>query len=61
MLNSNEVRPNERNVVLIAEHSDDSAVVNSRNEDGEEVREESRLFLEIECEGLNETLASKAD
>lgn len=48
MLNGNEVRPNEWYVVHLAEHTHNSTVVNARNQNGKEIVEEERVFLEIE-------------
>lgn len=58
MLNSDEILPNERYVVLITEHADHPSVINPRDQDGEKVREESRLFLKVERESLKDTSAS---
>ena len=39
-------------MVDLPEHLDDTAVVNARNENSEQVGEESRLLLEVERESL---------
>ena len=58
MLDSNEIRPNERHIILIAEHPDHSSMINPGDQDGEKVRQESRLFLKIERESLKDTSVS---
>jgi hypothetical protein len=52
MLNSNEVGPDERDMVDLAEHANDSAVVDARNHDSKEVSEEGGLLLEVERQSL---------
>ena len=52
VLNCNEIRTDQRDVVDLPEHLDDTAVVNARNENSEQVGEESRLLLEVERESL---------
>lgn len=50
MLHGDEVRADEGNMVDRPEHLDDASVIDTGNEDGEEVGKECRLFLEVECE-----------
>ena len=52
MLYRNQVRADERNVVDLAEHLDDASVVDTRNEDSEQVSEQCRLLLQVERQGL---------
>ena len=52
MLNSNEVSPDKRNVVDLAEHANNTAVVDARDHDGKEVGEQGGLLLEVEGQGL---------
>ena len=52
VLHSDEVRANEWNVVDLAEHLHHTAVVDARDEDGQEVCQESRLLLQVERESL---------
>jgi hypothetical protein len=39
-------------VVDLSEHSNDTAVINSRNENGEEICQKCGLFLEVESKGF---------
>ena len=39
-------------MVNLSEHSNNTAVINPRNEDSEEVRQKCRLFLEVESKGF---------
>ena len=48
MLNSNEIRADEGNVVHLPECPHHSTVINARNENGEEVSQKSGLFLKVE-------------
>jgi len=52
VLNSDKVRPNKWYVVHFAKHAHNTAVVNTRNQNGEEVIEEGGVFLEVESKGL---------
>lgn len=52
LLYSNEIWANQRNVVDLSEHSNNTAVINPRNEDSEEVRQKCGLFLEVESKGF---------
>jgi hypothetical protein len=52
MLNGDKVRSNEGYVVHLAEHAHNTAVVNARNQNGEEVIKEGRVFLEVERQSL---------
>jgi hypothetical protein len=52
MLNSDEICANERDVIDLAESADDARIVNSRNENNQKVGQESRLFLQIECQSF---------
>ena len=57
MLNSNEICANERDVIDLAESADDARMVNSRNKNRQKVGQESRLFLQIECQSFVITLS----
>jgi hypothetical protein len=48
MLNGDEIRPNERDVINLPESPDNSSVVDARNEDGQKVGEQVGLLLEVE-------------
>jgi hypothetical protein len=50
MLDSNEIRADERNVVNLTESTDNMRMVDLRSENGQEVSQEGWLFLEIECQ-----------
>ena len=52
MLDSNEICADERNVINLPEHLDNTCVVDTRNEDSEKIGEERRLFLQVEREGF---------
>lgn len=52
MLDRNEIRADERNVVNLTESTDNTRMVGSRNENGQEVSQEGWLFLEIERQRL---------
>ena len=52
MLHSDQVGANEWNVVNLAEHLHHTAVIDARDEDGQEVCQKSRLFLQVERESL---------
>jgi len=52
MLNSNKVRPNKWYVVHLAKHAHNAAVVNTGNQNGEEVVEEGGVFLKVESKSL---------
>jgi hypothetical protein len=52
MLDSNEVRADERYVVELAECSDNAAMVNAGYHNREQIREQSWLFLEVKCQRL---------
>lgn len=52
MLHSDEVGPDQRNVVNLAEYADDTSMINTGNENGEEIGEKSRLLLQVKCQGL---------
>ena len=43
---------NERNVVDLSEHSNNTAVINPMNENSEEVCQKCGLFLEVESKGF---------
>ena len=46
MLNGNEIRLDERNVVVCSEHPNDAAMVDARDKDCEPVVQEKWLFLQ---------------
>ncbi len=48
MLHGDEVRADEGNMVDRPEHLDDTSMIDTGNEDSEEVGKECRLFLEVE-------------
>lgn len=48
MLNSDEIRADKGNVVHLPECPHHSAVINARNENGEEISQKCGLFLEVE-------------
>ena len=48
MLDGDEIRADKRDVVDLAESADNTRVINSRNENGQEVGQEGRLLLEVE-------------
>ncbi len=52
MLNSNKVRPDERQVVDLPEHTNDAGVVDTRDEHSQEICQKCWLFLEIERQSL---------
>jgi len=52
MLNSDEICANKRDVIDLPESADDTRMVNSRNKNGQKVSQESRLFLQIECQSF---------
>lgn len=56
MLCSDEVGSDEGKTVLVGrvalEHPNDTGMVNSCREDGEQVGQQERLLLEVEAEGL---------
>jgi hypothetical protein len=52
MLNGDQVRPNEGYVIQLAKRAHNTAMVDARNQDGEEVIQESGVFLKVEREGL---------
>ena len=52
VLHRNKVSPNQRNIIIALEHLDYSCMVNTGNEDGQEVGQEGGLFLQVEREGL---------
>lgn len=52
MLYSNEVRANERDVVNLAEHANNTGMINAGNKNSQQVSEKCWLFLEIERKGL---------
>ena len=52
MLYRNEVGPDERDVVNLGERPDHSGVIDTGNENSEQVGKECRLFLKVEGEGL---------
>ena len=49
---SNEIRVDERNEANLTESTDNTRMVDSRNENGQEVSQEGWLFLEIERQRL---------
>jgi hypothetical protein len=51
-LDSNEIRVDERNEANLTESTDNTRMVDSRNENGQEVSQEGWLFLEIERQRL---------
>ena len=57
VLNSDEIRANERDVIDLAESADDARMVDSRNKNSQKVSQESWLFLQIECQSLVVTLS----
>lgn len=54
VLDGNEVRLNERQVIhiLVLEHADNSRVVNPWSHDREQIIDEQGCFGQIECQGL---------
>ena len=52
MLDSDEILVDERNVVNLTGSIDNTRMVDSRNENGQEVSQEGWLFLEIEHQRL---------
>ena len=52
MLNSDEVGPDERNVVDLTEHLDNSRMIDTWNHDCQEISEERRLLLKVERQSL---------
>lgn len=52
MLDSNEIRPNERNVINLSEHANNARVIDTRNEHRQQVGQQIRLFLQVETERL---------
>ena len=48
MLDSDEVRADERGVLYLVEHTNNPGVINARNENGEEISQKCGLFLEVE-------------
>jgi hypothetical protein len=52
MLDSDEISPDERYMVQLSERSDYAAVVNPRDQDGQEIGKQRRLLLEVECQGF---------
>ena len=61
MLDSDKVRSDERYVVHLAKHAHNTAVVNARNQNGEEVIEESGVFLKIKSQRLVVTTKQSSD
>lgn len=56
MLDCDEIRANERNVVNLAEGAHNARMINSGNEHCQEVSQEGWLFLKIECQGFVVTI-----
>ena len=52
MLHSDEVGSNKGNVINLAEHPDNSTVIDAGNEHSEKICEKGRLLLQVEGEGL---------
>lgn len=52
MLNSNQVRPNQRNMVHLAEHPNHPGVINARNQDTQQINQKRWLLLEVKRESL---------
>lgn len=52
MLDSNEVRANERNVVDLPEHPHNAGMVDARNQDRQQVGEKRWLLLQVERKSL---------
>lgn len=52
MLNSNEIRPDQRYVIYLLEHSYNTAVFNTRNEDSQEICQQCRMLLKVEGQSL---------
>ena len=52
MLNSNEVRLDQRDVVNLTECPDNTGVVDTGDEDGKEIGQQGWLLLEIERQSL---------
>ena len=48
MLDGDEIGTDEGNMIHLPKGADNSAMVNSRNEDGQEIGQEGGLFLEVE-------------
>jgi hypothetical protein len=57
MLDGNEIRADKGDVVDLAEGANNTRVVNSRDKDSQEVSQEGRLFLEVECQSFIVTTA----
>jgi len=52
MLNSNQVRPNQRNMVHLTEHANHPSVIDTRNQDSQQISQKRRLLLEVKCQSL---------
>ena len=52
MLDGNEICPNQRNMIYLAEHTNSPRVFDAGNEDSEKVSQKRRLLLKVECERL---------
>lgn len=52
MLHGDEIRADQWDMVDLAEHPDDTRMVDSRNHDGQQIGEEVRLLLQVESERL---------
>jgi len=52
MLDGDEIRTDQWDVVDLPEHADNTAVVDTGNENGQKISQEGGLFLEVECQGF---------
>lgn len=52
MLDSNQVSPNERYVVNLSEHANDTSMIDSGNEDSKEISQQGGVLLQIECQSF---------
>jgi hypothetical protein len=57
MLDSDEIRADERDVVDLAERTNNTRMINTRDEDSQKVGQEGRLFLKVERQRLIITIA----
>ena len=52
VLHGDEVRTNKRDVIHLAEHSDHTGVINTRNQHTQKIGQQGWLLLEVERQGL---------
>lgn len=52
MLDSNQIRPYQGDMIDLLEHPDHSAVIDARDEGSEEIGQQCGLLLQIECQGF---------